>query len=311
MANPKHLEILRKGVEAWNAWRRESEQWPNLSGANLSGADLRAANLTGAALYKANLTMASLTRANLSGATLDAADLTRANLTGAKCINADFKRAVLVGTNLEKTDLTGAIIYGISAWDLQLKGAVQRDLIITPDDGPSKITVDDLEIAQFIYLLLNNERIRKVIDTITSKVVLILGRFNPERKAVLDTVRKELRKRGYLPIVFNFKKPSTQTTMDTVLTLAGMARFVIADITDPKSVLKEPQGIVPSQPRLPVQPILLSGEPEPPMFEYIKAFPSVLATQYYETTSELLTTIAEQVIEPAERRLILRETERG
>ena len=48
----------------------------------------------------------------------------------------------------------------------------------------SEVTVDDLEVAQFVYLLLHNEKVRRVIDTITSKVVLILGRFSiPERKA--------------------------------------------------------------------------------------------------------------------------------
>lgn len=54
------------------------------------------------------------------------------------------------------------------------------------------ITVDNLEVAQFIYLLLNNEKIRQVIDTITSKVVLILGRFTDERKSVIDAIREEL-----------------------------------------------------------------------------------------------------------------------
>jgi len=49
------------------------------------------------------------------------------------------------------------------------------NLIITDDNEPT-ITVDNLEVAQFIYLLLNNQKIRDVIDTITSKVVLILGR---------------------------------------------------------------------------------------------------------------------------------------
>ena len=49
-------------------------------------------------------------------------------------------------------------------------------------EAPSQ--VDDLEVAQFIYLLLNNQNVRQVIDTITSKIVLILGRFTPERKAV-------------------------------------------------------------------------------------------------------------------------------
>jgi hypothetical protein len=39
---------------------------------------------------------------------------------------------------------------------------------------------------------------------------LILGRFSvPERKAVLDALRDELRKsgRGYVPVVFDFEKP--------------------------------------------------------------------------------------------------------
>ena len=68
------------------------------------------------------------------------------------------------------------MIYGVSAWNLQLEGAQQSDLVITPYNEP-EITVDNLEVPQFIYLLLNNEKIRDVIDTITSKVVLILGQF--------------------------------------------------------------------------------------------------------------------------------------
>ena len=52
-----------------------------------------------------------------------------------------------------------------------MKGATQSNLIITPHNE-SVIQVDNLEVAQFIYLLLNNEKVRTVIDTITSKVVL-------------------------------------------------------------------------------------------------------------------------------------------
>jgi hypothetical protein len=74
-------------------------------------------------------------------------------------------------------------------------GAIQSDLIITDWFDPI-IVVDNIEIAQFLYLLLNNQNIRHVIDTITSKVVLILGRFTPERKAILDAIRDELRKRN-------------------------------------------------------------------------------------------------------------------
>jgi hypothetical protein len=57
-------------------------------------------------------------------------------------------------------------------------------LVITNEDEP-EITVDNIEVARFIYLMLHNQKIRDVIDTITSKAVLILGRFTDKRKAVL------------------------------------------------------------------------------------------------------------------------------
>ena len=37
------------------------------------------------------------------------------------------------------------------------------------------ITVDNIEVAQFVYLLLHNEKIRDVIDTIGKKGVLLLA----------------------------------------------------------------------------------------------------------------------------------------
>ena len=98
-----------------------------------------------------------------------------------------------------------------------------------------EITVDNIEVAQFIYLMLHNQKIRDVIDTITSKAVLILGRFTDERKAVLDALRKELRKRDYLPILFDFNVPATRDITETVSLLARMARFVVADITDARA----------------------------------------------------------------------------
>ena len=182
MANPQHLAKLKEGVEPWSLWRkRNPEIRPDLSEADLSGA-------------------------NLSGADLGAAGLIRANLSG-----ANLRAATLVDTNLEGANLTACSVYGISAWNVKLEGAIQSNLVITPF-GESPIQVDNLEVAQFIYLLLNNKKIRSVIDTITSKVVLILGRFTPERKVVLDAIRDELRKRDYLPVLFDFEKPASRTS---------------------------------------------------------------------------------------------------
>jgi hypothetical protein len=45
-----------------------------------------------------------------------------------------------------------------------------------------------------------------------------------------------------VPVVFDFEKPKTQTSINTITSLARMARFVIADISNAKSVLQELQA---------------------------------------------------------------------
>jgi hypothetical protein len=252
--------------------------------------------------------MAVLTWANLSGADLREANLRQAiingaNLREAKLNGAALEGAILLGTDLSNADLTGCRVYGVSAWDLTLAGAKQQDLIITHTDDP-EITVDNIEVAQFIYLMLNNQKVREVIDTITSKAVLILGRFTAERKAVLDALREELRHRNYLPILFDFDKPANRDITETISLLARMARFVVADITDARAIPQELNVIVPDLPSVAVQPLLLKGTSEYGMFEHYQRYPWVLPLYEYETRDQLIAALNEQVIEPAERKAL-------
>ena len=207
----------------------------------------------------------------------------------------------MVETNLVDATLTDCRIYGISAWDVKLNERTkQQGLIITPAEEPA-VTVDDLEVAQFVYLLLHNEKVRRVIDTITSKVVLILGRFSiPERKTVLNALRDELRKRNYAPVVFDFEKPTNRTTDETITLLARMARFVIADISDAKSVLQELRAIVPDNPSVPVQSIIDVAQDEPGMFDFFKEFRSFLKVYRYRNPAQLLANLDKRVIAPPE-----------
>lgn len=246
--------------------------------------------------YKANLSKANLHRAYLSGA-----DLREANLSGADLNGADLRRATFVETNLNNAILTNCLIYGIAAWDVQVEGAEQLNLVITGLNQPT-ITVDNLKVAQFIYLLLNNREIREVIDTITSKVVLILGRFTSERKIILEGIKEELRKQNYLPVLFDFEQPDTRDVTETVTILARMARFIIADITDPKSIPQELAFIVPQLPSVPVQPLIHSSQREYGMFSYFTRFPWVLPLYHYTDQTSLLHSLKANVIDPAEQK---------
>jgi hypothetical protein len=299
MAIPQHIARLSEGVGAWNEWRKENPKTePALSRANLQDRDLEGADLHGANLKGADLDRAHLRGANLSGADLEWADLYLTDLRGAKLAGAKLSYATLIKTKLQGADLTGCSVYGISAWNVRLEGATQSNLVITPRDEPV-IQVDNLEVAQFVYLLLNNERIRSVIDTITSKVVLILGRFTEERKVVLDAIRRELRRRNYLPILFDFPKPDSKDLTGTVTTLANLARFIIADLTAPSSIPYELATIVPGT-VVPVQTIILEGQREFAMFRDLHSrYHWVLAPHTYESKDGLLDDL-NKIIAPAE-----------
>ena len=320
---------------AYLSWANLREA--NLSGATLFGAYLREVNLSKANLRGANLSRtnffwpdiraardprswqisgplsliklsslparADLTGADLTGADLTGADLTRVDLTGADLREANLSWANLCGANLNRADLTGCFVYATSTWDVQLEETTQANLIITVPSDTEKpsITVDNLEVAQFIYLLLNNQKVRNVIDTIAKKAVLILGRFTPERKVVLDALRDELRTHGYLPILFDFDKPSSRDLTETVSILAHLARFIIADLTEPSSIPKELEAIVPTL-AVPVQP-LLEGSTRPyAMFKDYWKYQWVLEVYRYNGLEELLASLKEYVIEPAEQK---------
>jgi uncharacterized protein YjbI with pentapeptide repeats len=273
----------------------------NFNGATLFYADLSDANLSDAELSDANLGRAGLSKANLSGASLNGADLSKADLYGADLSGADLSGATLVGTNLTEAILTECYIYGLSAWDVVLTGAIQNSLVITPLGQPT-ITVDNLKIAQFLYLLLDNQEIRDVINPITTKVVLILGRFTPERKAVLDALRNILRTKDYIPLMFDFDKPASKETQETIPTLARLARFAIADITGAKSIRQEFVSIVEALPSLAIQPLLQRDSEPWGMDEHLKKYPWVLPIHHYTDLADLLATIEERVIDPAEQK---------
>src|SRR5262245_60001658 len=286
----QHVPDLSKANLAGLDLRRVNLRLADLGGSQLSGADLRGADLRGAFLGGVVLSKANLERACLKSATLIEANLDGANLRNANLRHANLRKAAFVGARLMQADLTGGnlhqanfsyadlsganltsaqlvetsfrgsrlercCVYGIAAWSLEITEASQLDLVVSRS-GESVITVDDIEVAQFVHLLLDNRTLRKCIDAATSKLVLLLGRFTPTRKPTLGFIRAELRQHGLLPIVFDFERPVRRDLTETVSILAHLAKFVIVDLSEARSVPHEIMRVVPGLPSVPVQPIL-------------------------------------------------------
>jgi uncharacterized protein YjbI with pentapeptide repeats len=364
MADQEQLEILKQGVDRWNAWRDQNQDLKiHLKGANLNkrhsnidlsdvdlcehymfdglygrrdlkginlrdanlvnvvirkadlhGADLRHASLSGADLrgtdlshadlsesfiHHADLSEVNLSHANLKNAILWETNLSHADLSGADLTHSNLARAILIGTKVDRAKLSGSRIYGINVWDLEGEFAEQKDLIISKTDIPG-VTVDNIKVAQFIYQILNNAEIRGVIDTLTSRSVLILGRFAiAERKAILESLRNKLREYGLLPIVFDFERPIDQDFTETIKTLAGLSYFVIADITNPKSSPLELHATVPDY-QIPFVPIIQEGErPFAMMVDLQKKYNWVLNTVSYDSQETLMKVLKPLIIDPA------------
>jgi len=123
MANPEHLKILKRGVKAWNKWRKENRYIEP----DLCEVDLKNVNLRRVDFMNANLDTADLRGVDLSWAILREADLFGANLSEANLIHADLVRADLGVTNLPRADLTAADLFNVDLTGANLEEAILQN----------------------------------------------------------------------------------------------------------------------------------------------------------------------------------------
>jgi len=292
-----------------------------LSEARLSGVRWWQARLANADLRHANFDEADLTYADLHGANLDFSRMVAANLTlvradGASFRGADLSHAVLNGAELRGADLTGARVSGTSAWGVETDVSTrQHDLIVDQWVDPLENIVDDpraaieniivrvdhIEAAHLLYLVSTRGKFKTVIDAMTARVVLLLGNFGSRRKRILNAVRHKLADLGYAPVVFDFAAPIDRDLIETVALLAGLSRFVIADLTRPKSTPLESLLIAP-QLMVPFASIIHQGERPFSMFRSLQAkYDWVLPTWTYRSEIHLIRQLRTAIVDPCER----------
>jgi hypothetical protein len=154
MANAEQLEILKKGVEAWNEWRKENPnteidlieadlRGADLRKANLKGADLEGADLEGAILSRANLIRTNLSGTNLSGTNLSEVELWGADIRGTNLRGAYIQFARLYNMNLLEADLADAFLEWTVFGNVDLSET--KGLEDVRHVGPSQISTDTLQ----------------------------------------------------------------------------------------------------------------------------------------------------------------------
>jgi hypothetical protein len=208
MAKKRHIQIIRRGRDAWNEWRAEHPSlrimgrsdlsgvdlsyaelptvdfyWTNLKGANLSYADLNQADLGQYDLKDTNIIGASLHVADVKASDLTRADLTGTHLVGAdfrfsRFVNANLSHANLRGANLTHTNLTGANLSHADLAGANLNSSTLTDAIFTGANIGGTILIDnDLSTIQGLESVTHESPSHLGLDTLYKSAGRISVRF--------------------------------------------------------------------------------------------------------------------------------------
>jgi len=192
----------------------------------------------------------------------------------------------LVASNFQNANLSGCRIHGAFTWNVKLQDARQLDIVVTPP-GESVVTVDGLEAAQSVSLLLHNRQLHDMLDPAASRFALIVGSFASDRKNILDGMRNILRSGNCIPVSLDFGKYVRHDIKDRLAALAHMARFVVADFTSVGDMAQELGRIVSGLRTVPVITLLQSSEFERETFEHIKSNPGLAGIYRYTDPEDL------------------------
>jgi hypothetical protein len=235
----------------------------NFSGINLIGASVHEAfaeglNLQNATIIDCHFEEGDFSRANFSNTTFrntkfNKTILTDANFNGASFVNCNLNRVNITNADFCLKEITETVVYGIAAWDLktcdemkQSKLIIERTYELYSDiiaSGKIPLMVDNIELAQFIYYLLSHKKMRDAINILNSKGVLLLGKFKDGGLEHLYKLLDWLKEKHYIPMIFDFERPDSLDFTETVITMAGLSKIIVADLSG-ESVPQELHAIL-------------------------------------------------------------------
>jgi uncharacterized protein YjbI with pentapeptide repeats len=230
----------------------------NLSGATIYRAFAEGLNLRNTVFEDAHFEEGDFSRADFTGASFRSTRfnktiLTGANFDGATFVNCNLNRINLVGASFRVKEISETVVYGIAAWDLQTSDQMKQSKLVIErtydlysdiiQQGKVPLTVDDIELAQFVYYLSNHKKMRDALNILNDKGVLLLGRFKDGGLERLYSIRERLQSKGYMAMIFDFARPDNLSLTETVVTMAGLSKFIVVDLSG-SSVPAELQSIL-------------------------------------------------------------------
>lgn len=104
------------------------------------------------------------------------------------------------------------------------------------------------------------------------------------------------------PEPFTSTRPDSRDLVESILGFAALSRFVIADLSEPRSLPQELQAIVPNLQSVPIVPIINEGGREFATSNSIARRPSVVQpTVRYRNIADLETRLEGEIVDAAER----------
>lgn len=240
------------------------------------GLNLRGAEIVGCHFEEGDFSRADFSNTTFANTKFNKTILTDANFSGATFVNCNLNRVNLVNADFRLKEIRETVVYGISAWDLKTSPEmIQSRLVIEKSyelhsdivaSGKIPMMVDDIEMAQFVYYLSSHKNMRNMINILNSRGVLLLGKFKDGGLERLYQLMDWFKARNYMPMLFDFDRPNSMDYTETVVTMAGLSKFIVADLSG-GSVPQELHATLSSFQK-PV--IVYSDQPAYSMFKDIK-----------------------------------------
>lgn len=205
------------------------------------GLNIQGSKIAHCHFEEGNFAGADFSNAEFVNTTFNKTILADANFDGASFVNCNLNRINITNANFCLREIRETVVYGVSAWDLKTCDEMKQSRLIIEKtyelysdiiaNGKIPLMVDNIELAQFIYYLSNHKKMRDVLNILNAKGVLLLGQFKDGGLERLYKLYDWLKEKNYMPMIFDFERPVNMDYTETVITMAGLSKMIIADLS--------------------------------------------------------------------------------